>query len=164
MRAIEYGILLGIVMLPQAGFAALGQKPSASLSGEATLRAPSPTLRASIPSDTTAHGLYSATKHKLTSGTIVREFADAGGKVFAVAWRGPTRPDLQQLFGTYFSAYQQAAKEQLQHGGERRYARLSSSDLVVEMGGPMRNMFGFAYVPSLLPAGFNINDIRQDGA
>lgn len=160
MRHIGYGIVLSILLLPQHGFAALGGKQSTKLSGEVTQQAFSPVLRATSPVGTKTNALYSTTKHTLISGTVVQEFSDSGGKVFAVSWRGPTRPDLRQLFGTYFSTYEYAAKEQLKQGGERRFARLSSSDLVVEMGGPMRNMFGFAYVSSLVPAGLNINDIR----
>jgi hypothetical protein len=43
---------------------------------------------------------------QLPSGTSVREYADAGGTVFAVAWDGPTKPDLNQLPGQYFAEYE----------------------------------------------------------
>src|SRR5262252_3454932 len=44
------------------------------------------------------------------SGPTVREYLSPAGKVFGVAWDGPTTPDLQQLLGSYYDEYQRAAR------------------------------------------------------
>src|ERR1700761_911288 len=55
---------------------------------------------------TTAKGSYAVHEIQSSAGTVVREYvASTGtstGKVFAVAWQGPYKPDMRQLLGTYF--------------------------------------------------------------
>lgn len=90
----------------------------------------------------------------LPSGTVVRQYVDAAGYVFAVGWDGPVQPDFQRLLGTYFTSYQEAQRQQ------RRGVRLQSNDLVLESGGMMRAFVGRAYLPANLPAALSPADIR----
>src|SRR5271154_2279412 len=52
---------------------------------------------------------YRVHEIQLPSGNRVREFAHQG-TVFAVAWNGPTMPDLRHILGRYFDSYVSAAK------------------------------------------------------
>jgi hypothetical protein len=90
------------------------------------------------------------------SGTTIREFVSPSGVVFAIAWRGPTMPDLKQALGRYFDRY--ATSDNKQGGLHNRV--ISDSDLVVQSSGRMRLFTGRAYVPQLLPSGVTPDQIR----
>ena len=100
--------------------------------------------------------------HEITTstGTLVREYVSPAGKVFGVAWQGAFVPDLQQLLGTYFEQYSQAAKEQRANHVGRRPLYIQKSGLVVQTGGHMRSYVGRAYVPEMLPQGVTADAIR----
>jgi len=85
-------------------------------------------------------------------GVLVTEYANAAGTVFAITWKGPLKPDLQQLLGRYFAPYLQAAKVQPQ---QLNHSVVDSGDVVVHVVGRMRSFFGVAWVPALVPAGFD---------
>jgi hypothetical protein len=99
------------------------------------------------------------TVHELVTeaGTQVREFVSPDGKVFAVAWRGPQMPDLEQLFGAHFSTFQQAATA---HQRGRGPLQIKESGLVVQSGGHMRSFGGRAYLPQMIPVGVSIDEIK----
>ena len=90
-------------------------------------------------------------------GVTVTEYANAGGVVFAVTWKGPFKPDLQQLLGSYFSPYVDAAKTQTQ---QLNLSLVTGSDIVVHSAGRMRGFIGVAWVPSLVPAGFDPSTLQ----
>ena len=102
-------------------------------------------------------------RHDLTraNGGNVREFTNAAGAVFAVTWSGPGKPDLRSLLGPYFSQLQPAA-----HGngratgrmmpGMRRPMLIDQSDLRIRATGHMGWFHGVAYIPSLVPPGFDL--------
>ena len=94
------------------------------------------------------------------AGTLIREYISPSGTVFAVSWSGPTKPDLQQLFGNYFSQYASASSSVRHGGATRRHFEVKQPDLVVESNGRMRAFRGRAYVPSLMPSGVTPGDIR----
>ena len=100
----------------------------------------------------------SYTMHELrdSAGSTIREFVSPQGKVFGVAWQGPFVPDFQQLLGTYYQQFNDAAKS------HRRGAPLAVEQpgLVVYSGGHMRSYFGKAYVPDMMPQGVTANDIK----
>ena len=94
---------------------------------------------------------------KLPSGTQIKEFTNASGVVVAVSWQGPTLPDLKGLLGNYFDAFVNRADAAT---GNHRNADLHTDDLVVQSHGQLRAFSGRAYLPKLLPAGFNVNQIQ----
>jgi hypothetical protein len=106
----------------------------------------------------TAAGGYTVSEITLPSGTVLREYISPGGKVFAVAWSGMMPPDLQQTLGTYFEQYQAAAATAQRNG--HNHLTVRQPDLVVSTGGHMRAWKGVAYVPSLLPPNFPLNEIK----
>jgi hypothetical protein len=95
---------------------------------------------------------------QMPNGTIVREFANADGIVFAVTWRGPFPPDLRQMLGTYFQKYQSAPRAG-PHG--HTHDVVQEPDLVVHSGGHLRAFLGNAYVPQLVPQGVSIEQLLQ---
>jgi hypothetical protein len=120
----------------------------------------------SLPADAAARNIvrqmqraenYNVQQTQLPTGTLVREYIAATGKVFAVAWEGPVLPDLQQILGAYFPQYIEAART-----GQAGRGALSIErpELVVLSGGHMRAFFGKAYVPQLLPVGVSVGDIQ----
>lgn len=82
------------------------------------------------------------------SGPAVHEYLSPAGSVYAVSWKGHGMPDLQELFGAYFSQLATGHRR----GGHHRMT-LTGSDLVVETTSHGRVFTGRAWVPSLVPAG-----------
>ena len=91
------------------------------------------------------------------SGTVVKEYVSPAGMVFAVSWKGPWLPDLQQVLGRYFEQHAAAAKTK---GGGPGPRVTQQPGLVVQSGGHMRAFFGQAYVPQMLPRGVLAEDIQ----
>ncbi|MGD0270495.1 MAG: DUF2844 domain-containing protein [Candidatus Sulfotelmatobacter sp.] len=103
---------------------------------------------------------YTVHEIQASNGTVVREYVSAEGKVFAVAWNGPWMPDLRQLLGNYFEQYVQAAKAQNAARPGRRPLMIEQPGLVVQVGGHPRAFTGRSYVPEMLPAGVQAEEIR----
>ncbi|MDB6010352.1 MAG: hypothetical protein JWL65_2602 [Gammaproteobacteria bacterium] len=101
---------------------------------------------------------YTMSEITLPSGTVVHEFVSSEGKVFAVSWKGMAVPDLSQTLGTYFAEYKAAATA-TPHASHHNLT-VQQTDLVVRTGGHMRNWYGQAYVLSLLPPNFSLDDIK----
>lgn len=90
----------------------------------------------------------------LPNGVTVRQYVDAAGCVFGVAWEGPVQPDFVRLLGDYFADYADALRQQ------KRGVNLQSASLVIESGGMMRSFGGRAYLPAKLPTTLTALDIR----
>jgi len=128
--------------------AALGGS-AAAIAGEAGQ------LKASVK--TTAHTNYRVHEMQLPSGTVLREFADAQGTVFAVAWSGPAIPNLRQALGQYFDVYANATRTK--HSG-RSHLEIRQDALVVQSSGHMRAFRGRAYLPRALPPETSLDELR----
>jgi hypothetical protein len=94
---------------------------------------------------------------QLPGGTVVREFVAPSGIVFAVAWQGPFMPNLRQMLGDHFDAYQSAARARRAGHG---HVSVLQPDLVVRSAGHQRAFSGQAYLPRLLPAGVTTEELR----
>jgi len=110
------------------------------------------TLTPATPAGLRVTGGANYSVHELTTaeGTAIREFLSPAGTVFAVAWRGPFKPDLRRLLGAYFGLYATAARSA---GATRTQLAIDQPALMVRAGGHMRAFSGVAWVPTLLPAG-----------
>lgn len=148
LKHISLAALLSAALLPHAANAALGG-PETEVAAEAQV------LKASVKS--TARTTYTVHTIQLPSGTVLREYAVAGGNVFAVAWSGPSLPNLRQALGQYFDSYVSGAKAQ---PGSHRHLEIRQSDLVVQSGGHMRAFSGRAYLPQGLPSGVSLDELR----
>ena len=100
---------------------------------------------------------YSLHELQEASGTVVREYVSSQGRVFAISWKGPVLPDLQQLMGSSFGDYAAAVNSKAAGGGP---LQIKLPGLVVQSGGRMRAFVGYAYIPQLMPAGVAIDDIQ----
>jgi hypothetical protein len=130
--------------------AALGGDASSVERDRAGLRG---TLRVSASSAYTVHEISTS------SGLVVQEYATPDGKVFAVSWRGPGIPDLQQVLGDYYGQFAQARAAMAPHY-DHHHLVVSTAALVVQSRGRTRDFFGRAWAPALLPQGFSLNDLQ----
>ena len=148
--------LTRIVLFP-ALLAALAAAPAfAALGGDvSSVQADLAHMKGAIRVTTNA----AVTVHEISTayGTSVREFIGADGKVFAVSWSGPVNPDLRQVLGSYYPQLAQAASTT--HGNHRRL-NIEQPGLVVQNVGRLRAFAGRAWVPSMLPENFSIDDIK----
>jgi hypothetical protein len=106
---------------------------------------------------TSAGAAYTAIRHALPSGTVVHEYANASGQVFAVSWAGPFKPDLKLLLGRHFDSLAAGAAAQR---GERSRLDVQTGTLVVQSGGHMGAFEGRAWLPARLPAGFDPQEMK----
>jgi hypothetical protein len=98
--------------------------------------------------------------HEITmDSTVVKQYVTSSGKIFAVSWQGMRVPDLKTLFGAYYTEYENEKAQTKVKKGHRSIG-MTTSNLVVSQGGTMRDMHGFAYLPSALPHGLKIEDLK----
>ena len=109
---------------------------------------------------TTQGTTYTVHEIKGSAGTVVREYVSPDDKVFGVAWQGPAMPNLQQILGSYFDTFSEAA--QAQRAAHRAHGALyiQQPGLVVESTGHAHTFSGRAFDPGKLPQGVTVNDIR----
>jgi hypothetical protein len=137
----------------------------------ATVQRAQATLGESVASVESDRKAFSAVRHTTltrngytvqelkSDANVVREYISSSGVVFAIAWNGLSHPDLTTLLGTYVGEYQQALQQTASHKG-KRYLQVKANRIVVEKWGHMRNLQGRAYIPTLIPSGVSINEIK----
>jgi hypothetical protein len=138
------GIALLMFALPFPARAALGGDVASVHEDQAHLKG---TLK------TTQADAYTVHEIKASANTVVKEYVSPAGKVFAITWRGQFIPNMQQLLGTYFDRYAQAAKAQRESHVGHRPLNIQQAGLVFQNGGHMRSYFGRAYAPDMVPQG-----------
>ena len=153
-RALALMLFLSLLQGALA-YAALGGSPSDF--GGTPVRQAARSL-AAASGDSSATAVYTVSQSTLDSGTVVREYSDTAGVVFAVSWNGPTLPDLRTLLGDKFTAMTAAAGKRPKAGHSQ--LAVEQSDVVIVSNGHMRSFSGHAWIPSALPAGFDTNVIE----
>jgi hypothetical protein len=139
-------IVMALVAAPPC-WAVLGGPPS--LSG--------PAVQSSAAS-TGSGASYTDLQSQLPNGIVAHEYASASGTVFAVSWSGPFPPDLKALLGPWFDTYTEQAA--LRKDSGRSHMAVRDADLVVVSTGRMGAFQGRAWLVSLLPKGFNPEEMR----
>lgn len=147
--AVLLSALLIAVLGPSIASATLGEP-------EITVQTDVAKLSASIKSSQDRAG-YRVHEIQLPTGTVLREFVAPGGNVFAVAWHGPSKPNLRQALGKYFDTMVSAPKSKY---SDRRHVHIQQGDLIVEGSGHMRALSGRAYLASAVPSGVNLGDLH----
>ncbi len=89
-------------------------------------------------------------------GTVLREYLDRTGAVFAVTWHGPRGLDVDALLGARAPQYH-AARTRL---GNHHVATINEPDLVVTVMRLPRGWQGAALLPTALPAGVSRAELR----
>jgi len=140
------GILL---LLPLSAFAALGGDVSSVQADSVHMKGALRIMNAQA---------YTVHEIRAESGMVVREFVNASGKVFAVAFQGPHVPNWQQLLGDYFPQFRQAV--QGNRAMNHRVVSIQEPGLVVQAGGHMRSYSGRAYLPDAIPSGVSADSVR----
>ena len=135
-------------LLSGAAWASLGDTESSVLTDQMLMKASRRVVSAAQ---------YKVHRIQLDSGVVVNEYVSDQGLVFAVTWKGPFMPDLQQLLGKYFADYIAVASEK-QSG--RGMALVNQPGLVVQSGGRPRAFFGKAYLPQQLPENMPVDEIQ----
>jgi hypothetical protein len=153
-RAILLMLCLPLIQGALA-YAALGGAPSDF--GNATPIRQTARSLAAVGADN-APAVYTVSQSTLDSGTVVREYADPAGKVFAVSWSGPALPDLRTLLGEKFAVMSSAAAKRPKAGHSQ--LAIEQSDVVIVSNGHMRSFTGHAWIPSAVPAGFDTTTIE----
>jgi len=178
-RACVFGTALAVTIgaAPRFACADLGGAPTLSAaSAHTALKAVTTDVSTATSSSTTAAATatantattttsYTVRTATLASGTEEREYVSVDGVVFGVAWNGPSAPDFKALFGTSaFANYANGLQAASASGGRRGRAggpvTVTTSGLIVQMGGHQRALYGRAYMPDLLPSGLSASDIQ----
>lgn len=129
----------------------------------ATLGQPLPAGRAAAAPQALAlkaapPAVYSVAQSRDEAGRLIREFVrQTDGVVFAVAWQGASLPDMRQLLGDYFPS--SVSSQQSNRAGLNRLEGRGPG-LTVISAGRARAFFGLAYVPALVPAGLDIDQLK----
>jgi hypothetical protein len=145
-RLVGVGVLTLAAVVPAR--ATLGAIEASVLGDQTQINA---TLRTVYSQKYTMHEL------QVPSGATVREYVGPTGVVFAVAWQGPTMPDLRQLLGPQFDQYVAAMAARRNMRGP---VSIQLPGLVVQSSGRMRAFTGKAYVPEGLPQGVSADDVQ----
>jgi hypothetical protein len=149
-------LIIGLIVLMWAGSpapadAALGDD-EAGIARDAVVTGME--LRATVRSDRRfrVHELRDAARN-----VSVRQYVNAAGKVFGVAWDGQTKPDISQLLCPYFNRYVNAAA-----GADkaRQLRSIEQPDFVLRISGHMRHFTGSAWVPGLVPTDVDPLDVK----
>lgn len=107
---------------------------------------------------TTTLGKYTI-QESASNATTVREYLNASGVVFAIAWNGMVQPDLTSLLGSYNSDFRNAQQQATRRRGQKQ-SRFQGENVIVETWGHMRDMQGRAYLPALIPTGVSLDEIK----
>jgi len=152
-RCSLVGTGLAIVVLMQSphSHAALGGN-LASVKGDQAIM--------SASRSATQGSQYTVHTKTLPRGTVVREYVSSSGTVFAVTWRGPAMPNLTQLLGTYTTQATEGMKAFRQTHGGNGPGLVSASNFVMQSGGHMGGYIGRAWLPTAVPTGTSIKDLK----
>lgn len=144
------GLLAATLGTAQPVHATLGESADSVMTDRKALSA--------VRAVTKTHNAYSV--QEISSDTVaVREYISPAGIVFGIAWNGLIHPDLTLLLGSYSSEYQKSARQTHRKPGSR-FSQIRTDRIVVEKWGHMRNLRGRAYVPSLIPPGVTVDEIK----
>jgi len=145
-------------IIPAFAHATLGEAPSVDHDLSAMPAQSKTAAKSTLKSTVKSAPLF--TIHEVQTGSgSVREYANASGIVFGIAWSGARSPNLKTLLGTYAQDYTDASQAQARIPG-RRSRSVRGKNVTVQRWGHMRNVGGRAFDPALIPDGVKIEDIQ----
>jgi Protein of unknown function (DUF2844) len=106
----------------------------------------------------TLHG--SMQEIRLADGSSIRQFINARGIVYAVAWSTRVKPDFAQLLGRHASTFEAGVAPTARQPGLKRSVTVDQGDVVVVSSGRPGAFVGRAWLKSELPAGVSADAIR----
>ncbi|WP_052420858.1 DUF2844 domain-containing protein [Paraburkholderia ferrariae] len=155
-------VLFAFTGVTPAAFAELGGMPTlGGAAPQTSAPAASRAKEVAHATDSTAGAAtssafaWSSRETTLANGTVEREYVGADGLVFAVAWRGPRRPELSTLLGAgYATQMAQSARLMRKAGlGSHSVTSLAGGTFAARAIVRQRYSAGIAWLPQKLPAG-----------
>lgn len=147
-------LFCGIV--PITANATLGESTSSIMSDQLALSAtPTQAIQSSNVEQVFSTNNYQTNSITTPSGIVIKQFS-YNNKVFAVVWNGKKVPDQSQLFGKYFSTFQNSTPSYQ----SLNIRKVTTDDFISSTGGWMGHYSGKAFIPSLAPAGLTINSLN----
>lgn len=146
------GALLALVMLSAPAWAVLG-------GGVADIQGEQLRLRATRSVGYAFHG-GSVHVLRLPDSSLIQQFVNAQGIVYAVAWNTRLKPDFKPLLGRYAADFDAGVADARRTPGIKRNVFVDHGDLAVHSGGRLGSFVGKAWLKSQLPAGSTANEIR----
>jgi Protein of unknown function (DUF2844) len=144
---------LAALLLPAASaWAALGGDVAGVQSEQSRMRASR--VVASAPQGVTVHDT------RLADGSSIRQYVNARGIVFAVAWSTRLKPDFSQLLGRYETEFDAGVADAVRPPGLKRTLEVQRGELVVHSAGRIGAFVGKAWLTSQLPAGVSPDAVR----
>lgn len=143
-------IVLLVLVVPTLAWGELG-------GNAASVRTDQVRMKASVMRAAPTDPNFNVQQSQTPSGVTIKEYLSISGTVFAVSWHGPLMPNLKQLLGQYFTNYVTAAKHSR---SGHNHLGIQQADLVVHTGGHLRAFSGIAYIPSLMPAGVTVAQLK----
>ncbi len=156
MHSVAGGLVLVLMSQLHPSWAALGRAPEPGSLADSSAAAAG---KVSAAKAQLRSGQFQIHRSQLESGCVVLEYASNTGVVFALSWRGPLLPDLALLLGEYFPVFKQDAEKIRLTGRRGSSLTIDQASLIVRSNGRMRNFFGYAYAPELIPPGVEIKNV-----
>jgi hypothetical protein len=153
---IDWSLFLLAFAMIAAPLCAAGSAQAALGGGIGTVEADAAHFSAPVVS--TNYGTYTTYVLTLPNRGAINEYA-AGGVVFGLSWRTPGRPDLVQLLGSHFAAFQ-AGFSPPARGVRRVPPTIEKLDFVVQSRGHPGAFHGEALLSALAPSGFSLSDLN----
>jgi hypothetical protein len=144
--------LVALLLPAASAWAALGGDVAGVQSEQARMRATRAVT--SAPQGVSVHDT------RLADGSSIRQYVNARGIVFAVAWSTRLKPDFSQLLGRHESEFDAGLAATVRPPGLGRALDIQRGDLVVHSGGRLGAFVGKAWLTSQLPAGVSPDAVR----
>lgn len=112
----------------------------------------------SVRAATSAGVSYTRIHRVLPTRVEIDEYVDGTGRVFALTWSGPFKPDLKELLGPHFESFRLQGAER--RGRNRSALAVDTGEAVVVSEGHMGAFQGRAWLPARLPAAFDTMEMK----
>lgn len=110
------------------------------------------------PVQVTRSGAYDRHELQTAAGVQVREFADRSGRIFAVTFNGPSKPDLKVLLGAHYTEYATATRPSV---STHKVYTHASGTLALSIVKLPRGFTGSAFIPDAVPVGVDPRQLLQ---
>jgi len=142
---------------PLLALACIASGPAHAALGQDAASVEADRVQAHATTRTVAHAAFTVLELGTESKGIVREYLSPSGKVFAISWHGPAKPDLRLLLGAHFDTLAAAPRSRSSTHG---HMSVTSGNLVFESMGRMRSFHGRAYLIDAIPPGASEHDVE----
>jgi Protein of unknown function (DUF2844) len=97
---------------------------------------------------------------RMPDGSSIRQYVNAQGIVYAVAWSTRIKPNFAQILGQHAAAFDAGVASAARQPGLKRNVTVDQGDVVVVSSGRPGAFVGRAWLKSQLPVGASVDAIR----